>query len=224
VRGEDGYPLLREVLTRKGPGNQPVTFKLLEMYGLFPFPGDGHIADFVPGFLSPENDYGQKYGLKGYSAWPQELDTERAYTERLGQYRGVSEHIADFYAQPHGRTQAITVIDGIVNDRGKLALVNIPNRGVVTNVAQDLILEVVAVVGAFGIRGLTVGPLPTGVARLVNANLAEQELIVEAALNGDRQLALQAFMADPLCRSVESTAKMLDELLAAHAAYLPRFQ
>jgi len=223
VRGEEGYPLLRETLARKGPV-RPVAFKLFEMYGLYAFPGDLHLAEFVPGFLSPEADYGQKYGLKDRCAWPRVLDSRKAYAQRIERFRRIKEEIADFYKESHERGMAVTIIDAMVNDRRDLLAVNIPNQGIVSNVTDESILEVVGVVGEFGIRGMHVGALPTAIARLINANLAEQELIVGATLNGDRRLALQAFMADPLCRSIEQTEKMLDELLAAHAAYLPRFQ
>jgi 6-phospho-beta-glucosidase len=50
-----------------------------------------------------------------------------------------------------------------------------------------------------------------------------QELIVEAALTGDRKLALQALLNDPLVRDFRTAPRMLDELLAAHADYLPQF-
>jgi len=223
VRGEDGYPVLRETLAKKGPV-RPVAFKLWEMYGLYPFPGDLHLAEFAPGFLSPEADYGRKYGLKDHCDWPRVLDSEEAYDQRVERNRRIRQNVAEFYGEPHERGMALTIIDAMVNDRKDLLAVNIPNEGIVSNVADESILEVVGVVGEFGIRGVHVGSLPAAIARLVNANLAEQELIVQAALGGDRRLALQAFMADPLCRSIENTEKMLDELLAAHAAYLPRFQ
>jgi alpha-galactosidase/6-phospho-beta-glucosidase family protein len=51
----------------------------------------------------------------------------------------------------------------------------------------------------------------------------QQELTVDAALTGDRALALQALLADPLVPSVETAAALLDEALQTHEAYLPQF-
>ena len=49
---------------------------------------------------------------------------------------------------------------------------------------------------------------------------------MRAALSGDRQLALEAFLLDPLLAATltaEETARLLDEMLAANAELLPRF-
>jgi alpha-galactosidase/6-phospho-beta-glucosidase family protein len=48
-------------------------------------------------------------------------------------------------------------------------------------------------------------------------------LIAQAALNGDRQLALQAMVNDPLVGNLKIAQALLDELLEAHARYLPQF-
>jgi len=42
-------------------------------------------------------------------------------------------------------------------------------------------------------------------------------------VSGDRRLALQALLADPVVQSAEAAEKTLDELLAVHAPYLPQF-
>jgi alpha-galactosidase/6-phospho-beta-glucosidase family protein len=57
----------------------------------------------------------------------------------------------------------------------------------------------------------------------LRARLDQIELTVEAALTGSRQVALQAMAADPLVRSLEQATAIVDELLAAEAAYLPQF-
>jgi alpha-galactosidase len=52
-------------------------------------------------------------------------------------------------------------------------------------------------------------------------------LTVQAALTGDRQIALQAFLQDPQVAArltPEQATSLLDELLAAHATYLPQFR
>ena len=54
--------------------------------------------------------------------------------------------------------------------------------------------------------------------------MVNQELIARAALEGDRQLALQAMANDPLVGDLSKARAILDELLAAHAAYLPQFR
>ena len=55
-------------------------------------------------------------------------------------------------------------------------------------------------------------------------HITNQEMIVEAALTGNKKLALQALVNDPLVRNWEDAPKILDEILQANADYLPQFQ
>ena len=58
---------------------------------------------------------------------------------------------------------------------------------------------------------------------LVQAVKAYEELAIEAALSGDRQVALRALIANPLVADYDVAAPLLDALLEANRAYLPRF-
>ena len=53
---------------------------------------------------------------------------------------------------------------------------------------------------------------------------AMEECTIEAALTGDYGKALEAFVLNPLVENNENTTKVLDELLVAHAKYLPQFK
>lgn len=50
-----------------------------------------------------------------------------------------------------------------------------------------------------------------------------EELTIEAAITGDRGIALQAMIHHPLVHSVEVAKKLLDEMLEANKEYLPKF-
>jgi alpha-galactosidase len=51
-----------------------------------------------------------------------------------------------------------------------------------------------------------------------------QELVVDAAVTGSRELALQALLIDPVVHSVRAAEAFLDEVLSLHRPYLPSFQ
>jgi alpha-galactosidase/6-phospho-beta-glucosidase family protein len=70
---------------------------------------------------------------------------------------------------------------------------------------------------------LTVGALPLGVLSTLQPHVVNQELIVQASLTGDRGLALQAMVNDPLVGDLKTARALLDELIAAHKRYLPQF-
>ena len=68
------------------------------------------------------------------------------------------------------------------------------------------------------------GEIPMSVVGILQARALQQELAVDAGVYGDRNLALQALIADEFTVSIEDAEAMLDELLAAHADMLPQFQ
>jgi alpha-galactosidase len=112
----------------------------------------------------------------------------------------------------------------IVTDRPLLELaVNVRNDGLIPNLPPDAVVEVPGIADGRGVHGIAVGALPEGIAGILAARARQQELTVDAALTGDRALALQALLVDPLVPSVESAASMLDEALEAHATHLPQF-
>jgi alpha-galactosidase len=111
-----------------------------------------------------------------------------------------------------------------VTDRPLLELaVNVRNDGLIPNLPTEAVVEVPGMVDGRGVHGIAVGALPEGIAGILNARVRQQDLTIDAALGGDRTLALQALLADPLVPSVEAAVKMLDQALDAHAPYLPRF-
>lgn len=122
------------------------------------------------------------------------------------------------------RSYAVDIIETISS--GKMRVydaLNIPNEGFVTNLPKGAILEIPSLVGPCGIRGIFVGDLPKGVAATIHSRILEQELVVDAAISGDRKVALQALLADPVIDSIEVAEQILNDILKAHSKYLPQF-
>ena len=49
------------------------------------------------------------------------------------------------------------------------------------------------------------------------------ELAVDAAVTGDRAIALQSLLADPVINDIDTAEKILDEYLSVHSEWLPQF-
>ena len=58
---------------------------------------------------------------------------------------------------------------------------------------------------------------------LLEKRFAWHELVADAAVKGDRNLALQALLLDEMAILPDRAAAMLDELLLASRDLLPRF-
>jgi alpha-galactosidase/6-phospho-beta-glucosidase family protein len=61
------------------------------------------------------------------------------------------------------------------------------------------------------------------VAELLRRELAVVKLCVDAAVTGDRQLALQCLLLDPVITDLDVARQILDDYLTAYKEHLPQF-
>jgi len=213
--GEDLYPLLREKSRQCAPDYLPLSRRMLDVFGLFPSPSDDHIGEYLPYAW-------EATGLEGYNFAAADRDREKQWAVNVRLADG-DEYIHE-YAKHRSGEKAFDVIRATLANTNELLLaVNIPNCGCIPNLPADAVVEVPAAVGASGIVGQRIGELPQGIAALCNTQVAVQKLVVEAAVTGSRQVALQAMLADPVIQSADAATQCLDELLRVHAAHLPQF-
>ena len=77
-------------------------------------------------------------------------------------------------------------------------------------------VEVPAVVGAGGVRAAVGRAAAAAIAAVLTARAQQQELTVQAALRGDRTLAVQALALDPLVPEPDVARRILDDAVRAH--------
>jgi 6-phospho-beta-glucosidase len=118
---------------------------------------------------------------------------------------------------------AINVAKAIYTNRERLVIVNVPNRGAVSGLPDDAVVEIPCLVNAAGIHSLNVPNVPRAVWGLIAAVKNYEQLAVQAAVTGSRDVALLALMSHPLVHDYEVAEPMLDELLEANHMYLPQF-
>ena len=110
------------------------------------------------------------------------------------------------------------------NDNAYFQQLNVPNNGgLIPNLPQDAIVEVPGVLSGYGIQGMGFPPLPDGIAALARRELELSSLVVDAAAAGDRQLALQALLLDPMVNDIDTARAILDDFLTEFAEFLPQF-
>jgi 6-phospho-beta-glucosidase len=120
-------------------------------------------------------------------------------------------------------TVAAQLLEAHWNDRGETHVVNVRHGGAVAGWPADWVLEMPCRVDREGIHPLPARPLPPVCFGLLAQVKAYELLTVEAAVHGDRQAAYQALLAHPLGPAADRVGPVLDDLLAANQAYLPRF-
>ncbi|MDB5074086.1 MAG: glycoside hydrolase family 4 [Chloroflexi bacterium] len=121
----------------------------------------------------------------------------------------------------HELELAIDVMDALYNDRKEVLPVNVPNRGAIPGLPDDLIVEVPGYIDRTGIVPLSHGPLPRHLAGLVGALGEYQAVAGEAAWTGTRVDAIRALAANPLVMSLHKAEVIYDEMAAALRHYLP---
>ncbi|MHC4562706.1 MAG: family 4 glycosyl hydrolase [Planctomycetota bacterium] len=115
------------------------------------------------------------------------------------------------------------IIAAMAHGRREMCVANIPNNGLISNLPPTALVEVEAVTDSMGVRGVAVGDCPPVLKGMLEKRFAWQEMVVDAAVNGDRRAALQALMLDEMSLAPEKNEAMLDELLEASRDRLPQF-
>jgi 6-phospho-beta-glucosidase len=118
---------------------------------------------------------------------------------------------------------AVAVILGLAGQPARTEIANVANRGAISDLPADCVVEIPVALSSAGATGVRCGSLPDGVRGLVQAVKAYEQLTIEAAIEGDRKLALQALAAHPLVLSLSVARALLEDLLEAHRELLPRF-
>lgn len=119
---------------------------------------------------------------------------------------------------------AVSLINSIYNDKKDIHTVNILNNGAITNIDNDVVVEVNAVVGKNGPMPICVGAAPNSIKGLIEVVKSYELLTVRAGVDGDRKAALQALSIHPLIPSFSKADKVLNELIDTNKQYLPQFK
>ena len=137
------------------------------------------------------------------------LDTKPALLERRG---------GAFYSEA-----AAQLVASLHDGTGDVQVVDVRNDGAIPDLPDDAVVEVPARVDAAGAHPLPQDPLPPELLGLVQQMKAYERLTVAAARGGDRALALESLLANPLVADYRVAVPLLDALLRASRGHLPRF-
>lgn len=114
---------------------------------------------------------------------------------------------------------ALALMAAIARDEPARLILNVRNGGAVAGLPDDAVVEVPCTVDAGGPVPVRVSPLPGHALGLVQQVKAVDEIVIRAATEQSRSLAVQAFALHPLVDSVT----VARELLTAYGRRLPDF-
>jgi 6-phospho-beta-glucosidase len=176
--------------------------------------------------------------LRYYYATGQVLDEQRRGPSRAEKVAEIERHLLELCRDPALDTKpellerrggafyseaAAALIASLHAGTGDVQVVDVRNDGAVGGLPDDAVVEVPARIDADGAHPLPLDPLAPELLGLVQQAKAYERLAVEAAVTGDRTVALKALLANPLVGEYRVAAPLLDALLEASRPYLPRF-
>jgi alpha-galactosidase len=223
--GSDAFPLMlkkaRHPLVRWG----------LETHHIMPIVWP-HWCEFYPMMCKLKSEYkGRIQGL--FLSYGMQVKDMQVETGRIRQWEKMvagwakGEGEASLAAIPPTEpVQVVEIIEALIEDRQEIHGVNIPNHGAIENLPDDAVVEIMGLVSGQSIRPIHAGRLPESIAAFHRLYIDSQKLTAEAALTGDRRIALQAFESDPFVAAtleLEKIPVLMNEMLAAHAENLPQF-
>jgi len=189
---------------------------LLQRYGVLGAAGDRHLVEFMPGFTrSPDELF--RWGV-----------IRTPVTYRIERWRSAPQQTRDLI---QGRTplplnpsgeEGVAQIKALLGLGDLITNVNTENQGQISDLSLRAVVETNARFSRDAVTPLVAGELPPGLRALVAQHIANQEMIVQAALTRDRDLAFQAVFNDPTNRlALDASWTMLNEMLCASRAFLP---
>ncbi|MFZ3151637.1 MAG: hypothetical protein WA116_08145 [Anaerolineaceae bacterium] len=219
--GEDLYPLFRREWQKLDRNFEPLTREIFDAFGLFPIPGDEHLCEYLPWLSNPTAKAWQKYELSLYNWALYEALRKEQWQQVAALARDKSN--SDQFKNPQSEG-AVELVESMTNNSSfHWEALNLPNEGLIQGLPANAIVEVPGQVSVAGIRGQAVGALPKGITGLLQREVITSQLCIDSVCQGDRQLALQSLLLDPVVDDIDTAKLILDEILCAYKEFLPQF-
>jgi alpha-galactosidase len=219
----EGDPEIREA--------EKVRIDMLRRFGYFSTESNGHLSEYVPWYRKRVDE------IRNWINTDTWINGEtggylRACTEGRNWFEHdfpnwMKEPPLTFTPESRGHEHGSFIVEALETGRTYRGHFNVVNRGVITNLPADAIVEVPGYVDSNGMNIPVVGDLPLGCAAVCSASISVQRLSVEAAMSGNDELLRQAFMMDPLTGAVLNPPEiwqMVDDMLTAGEQWLPQYK
>lgn len=232
-KGKDVLPSCRESIAKQaekefvdGPNvkakprlNANYALQLIDIYDAIPT-AISHTKEYVPFF-------------QGYGVMPNEPESIATF-DACQRAREMAEAWAETEKLANGETPIETFLDGFHGDHatdiiesmwgnlGKPFFINSANRGAVANMPDDAFLELRCDIDMNGPRPQPFGEMPRGLLGLQMQVLDTHELTAEAAVTYNKKTLLKAMVTDPIINNIGDAKMIMEELLAAEKASLPK--
>lgn len=226
--GEDQYPRLKQMVAdgkEEWIQYDKVRFEMMMRFGYYGGESSEHMAEYVPYFIRntheelidrfsvPIDEYIRRC-IQQNESWDAMAAKLVDRDEPIGELRRSSEY-------------GSLIIHSCETGQPRVIYGNILNQGHITNLPQGACVEVPCLVDRNGVQGVVVGELPAQCAALTMTNVNVHLLTQKASVTRKLEDVYHAAYLDPLTvtnLSLDEIKAMVDDLIAAHGDWLPKFE
>ncbi|MEV6952553.1 6-phospho-beta-glucosidase [Streptomyces sp. NPDC051183] len=151
------------------------------------------------------------------AAWDRtRAEREATYMAENREAAGVGERDESDLESGGYEKVALALMRAIARDERATLILNVRNRGTLSALDAQAVIEVPCLVDANGAHPVAVAPLPLHATGLVTSVKAVEREVLAAAASGSRADAVKAFALHPLVDSVAVARRLLDGYAAEH--------
>lgn len=219
VDGKDAYPQLRAAMDDPAiAAKDKVRFELMRLFGRFISESSEHNAEYNCYFMNRDEQI---------AAYDVPVDEYVRRSERnLQRYAETRRKLLAGETFPIERSleYGSLIIHAKVTGKPQVIYGNVRNDALIDNLPPGACVELPVVADRGGLTPCRIGSLPPELAGYCAPHTYFQELVVRAALEGDRERVYRAVALQPSIASVLSFSQiraMADEMIAAHGDAMP---
>ena len=224
--GIDLYPEIkrRAAQKQKTKHNDMVRFELMLKFGYYMTESSEHNAEYVPYFIKRNYPELIEHFNIPLDEYPRRCEM------RIPQWEMMREDLVNNRQLNHERTgeYGSYIIEAMETNKPFKFGNSILNTGnLISNLPKKACVEVPCIANRSAVTPCYIGEIPEQLAALNRTNINPQLLTIEAAMTQKREYIYQAAMLDPHTSaelSIDDIIAMCDDLIEAHADWLPKFK
>ena len=199
-----------------------VRFELMKQFGYYVTESSEHSSEYYPYFIKKNHpELIEKYNIP-LDAYPHrcrlQIEMWNEQAEKLIHNENLTHTRSNEYAS--------RIIEALETGKDFSFGGNVMNTGLIDNLPADCCVEVTCLANAGGIQPCHIGALPHQLAALNLRQISVHQLTVDAALSGKKDSIYQAALLDPHASAeltIDETRNLVDDLIAAHGDWLPKY-
>ena len=218
--GNDLYPLFKQKFNEVQPQGDLVRLEIMNRFGYYNTESSEHTAEYHPYFIKKDHpELIDRYNIP--------LDEYiRRCIHQIKEWKELREKIMLPENVKHERSHEYgsRIIEACETGIPYKIYGNVQNNGLITNLPANACVEVPIMIDENGLNPCVVGEIPDQLAGLNMTHIAVHNMVIKAAVTGEKQYVYQAAYLDPHTRdqlTLDEIKNLCDDLIAAHGDWLP---